>query len=143
LRKHYWRENGVVKVSPTYESWRKMKSRCSNPNNNRFTRYGGAGVTVHPGWRTFAGFLADMGVRPDGTSLDRIDPAGNYEPGNCRWASPTVQSRNRACVKLTMEIAREIRRLSAEGVKGHALDRKYGLGRGMCGRVIRGECWRE
>ena len=64
-----------------------MRSRVSNPKRREWRWYGGRGITCDPRWALFVNFLADMGERPDGTSLDRIDPDGNYEPGNCRWAT--------------------------------------------------------
>lgn len=82
-------------LSPTYNSWRAMIARCTNPNNNRFAEYGARGISVTPRWRMFAGFLADMGERPAGMSLDRVNNRGNYEPENCRWASPIEQRSNR------------------------------------------------
>jgi hypothetical protein len=81
--------------TPTYRSWDGMKQRCLNPRATGYKRYGGSGVTVCDQWLTFAGFLADMGERPEGTTLDRIDPARGYEPGNCRWATASEQNRNR------------------------------------------------
>lgn len=82
--------------SPEYTSWRNMKQRCLNPNDKRYLRYGGRGITICQDWMLFDGFLADMGRRPDGTSLDRIDPNGNYEPSNCRWATSKEQMNNLA-----------------------------------------------
>lgn len=74
-----------------------MKQRCQYPKSKDYPAYGGAGVTVCAQWQTFAGFLADMGERPDGTTLDRYpDRNGNYEPGNCRWADAIEQTRNRS-----------------------------------------------
>lgn len=79
----------------TYTSWTAMHTRCSNKLSDNFSAYGGRGIKVCDGWSTFAGFLADMGERPKGTTLDRIDPNGNYEPSNCRWANKTTQDRNK------------------------------------------------
>jgi hypothetical protein len=81
--------------SPTYVSWTSMVTRCTNPSRNTWKDYGGRGITVCERWRAFDSFLADMGERPSGTSLDRIDPNGNYEPGNCRWADKKTQALNR------------------------------------------------
>jgi hypothetical protein len=82
--------------TPTYLSWLSMRGRCYRPNTNGFKNYGGRGITVCDRWLdSFECFLADMGERPEGMTLDRIDPNGNYEPANCRWADATAQRRNR------------------------------------------------
>jgi hypothetical protein len=84
--------------SPTYQSWRAMKARCLQPRSRDFPRYGGRGIHVDPRWlgpEGFGNFLADLGERPGGMTLDRIDNDGGYEPGNTRWASPIEQRRNR------------------------------------------------
>lgn len=80
--------------TPTYHSWEKMKSRCNNPNNPSYYAYGGIGITYDKRWETFEPFLEDMGDRPVGTSLDRINPFGNYGPDNCRWATWKEQANN-------------------------------------------------
>ncbi len=84
-----------------YGAWAGMVNRCHNPNNSSFARYGGRGTTVCDRWRKGEGgksgfecFLADMGERPHGKTLDREDASGNYEPGNCRWADASTQRRN-------------------------------------------------
>jgi hypothetical protein len=65
-----------------------------NPKDPSYFYYGGIGVRFHAPWLVYEAFLADMGERPPATSLDRINPAGNYEPGNCRWADASTQARN-------------------------------------------------
>ena len=78
-----------------YNSWAKMRSRCLSPGDNTFKRYGAKGITVCDRWSEFANFIADMGDRPPGHSIDRFpDTRGNYEPGNCRWATASQQMRN-------------------------------------------------
>ena len=77
--------------SPTYHSWDAMRARCEKPATNSYEIYGGRGITVCDRWKTFSNFLEDMGERPPGTTLDRIDPDGNYEPANCRWATNEEQ----------------------------------------------------
>jgi hypothetical protein len=79
----------------TYLSWVNMRQRCENPKVTQFKDYGGRGITVCPQWARFEVFLADMGVRPPGLTLDRSNNDGNYEPGNCRWATRKEQSANR------------------------------------------------
>jgi hypothetical protein len=83
--------------SPTYRSWECMKQRCTNPNDPYFVIYGGKGVSVCEQWiASFETFLADMGERPEGLTLERKDRDGDYEPGNCVWATRRVQTLNRS-----------------------------------------------
>jgi len=78
-----------------HRCWAKLKERCFNPNNKDWPNYGGRGITVCERWRdSFEAFYEDMGARPDGHSIDRINVNGNYEPGNCRWATPSEQMQN-------------------------------------------------
>jgi hypothetical protein len=86
-----------MRKRPEYRAWLNMKARCYDPKREDFRLYGARGIAVCDQWRNdFAAFYADLGARPSPEhSLDRIDGSGNYEPGNCHWATKTEQSENR------------------------------------------------
>lgn len=93
-------KHGLVKA-PEYNSWSQMRDRCSNPKNSDFHNYGGRGITVSLEWHDFRNFYQDMGPKPSSQhSLDRIDNDGNYEPGNCRWATAQEQRRNQSGIRM-------------------------------------------
>lgn len=81
--------------TPEYRTWRSMRNRCMNPADRTFKDYGGRGITVCERWAIFDNFLADMGSRPAGRSLDRVNNDEGYTPDNCRWATPKEQANNR------------------------------------------------
>lgn len=108
--------------TPTYNSWSTMIQRCTNPQATGYSYYGARGVSVCDRWRSFSAFFEDMGLRPDGMTIDRIDNEGDYEPGNCRWADHATQQANRRAYK-----PREVRVNEC----GHP--QKPHKARGMCG----------
>lgn len=82
-------------ISRTYNCWTDMKKRCTVKNSQNYRFYGGRGITVCDRWtNSFENFMEDMGECPEGLSLDRINPNGNYEPENCRWVSMEIQHKN-------------------------------------------------
>lgn len=114
-------------------------------------RYGGRGITVCARWRRFDNFVADMGLCPDGLTLDRINNDGNYEPGNCRWTTWEQQYLNRRSnsgerhgnAKLTVDDVLMIRRLARFGVTHRAMASAFGVSHADIGYIVRGEAWRE
>lgn len=118
-----------------------MLYRCKSQAHEKFRVYGARNIKVCDRWHAFANFLADMGERPVGTTIDRIDNDGNYEPGNCRWATPKEQARNRRTNVITLEIAEAIRRLSEDGSSRMGISARMGVHRSVVDSVLRGEQW--
>jgi len=120
-----------------------MKRRCGNKNDKSWPNYGGRGISVCERWMTYANFLADMGRRPAGTSLDRIDNNKGYSPDNCRWATVEEQQRNRRNNKLTAEQVREVAsRYAAGGVTQTSLAAEYGVSVAVINYVVTGKYWK-
>lgn len=119
-------------TNATYIAWLNMKARCYSKNRPDYHRYGGRGIAVCDRWRnSFANFFADMGERPSGMTLDRINNNGNYEPGNCQWATRGHQTENREKTrKLTfMGETRTIKEWSKKlGLNRHALRARINRG---------------
>ncbi len=89
------RHNATIDHKAAYASWKRMLERTTNPSHRNYVRYGAAGIVVCDRWKNFANFLEDMGDRPDGMTLDRIDNSLGYFKENCRWATQKEQQRNR------------------------------------------------
>lgn len=104
--------------TPEYQAWQGMKARCYTPSNAKYAEYGGRGIRVCKRWlASFAAFRVDMGLRPSAAhSVDRIDVNGHYEPGNCRWALPKTQSRNKQATLKTNDSTPLIDASEARGI---------------------------
>lgn len=125
--------------SPTYSSWRSMKQRCLNTNDKNYAQYKDF---FYGPWIAFEQFLADMGERPEGTTLDRIDNTKGYSPENCRWATASQQARNKKNVVLDDETAQSIRRLYFEqGLKSGEVQKQLGVSKATVSNVVRGKTW--
>ena len=128
--------------TPEYVSWSSMIQRCTNSKRRGFRHYGGRGISICDQWRhSFETFLADMGPRPDGTSIDRIDVDGNYEPSNCRWATDAQQARNRTNRKLRPHQIAQIRWLVSVGMPKTGIGEVFGVSDSMVYAIVMGQTW--
>lgn len=131
-------------LSPTYGSHRSMLERCENPTNKNYHLYGSRGIKVYEQWHVFENFLADMGKRPEGKTIDRIDTNGNYEPGNCKWSTDGEQARNKRnsqMKKLTPENIVYIKETYSPIKRGrgsNALAKQFGVHKRIILAIVRG-----
>jgi hypothetical protein len=134
-----------MRNSPEYQAWVGMKSRCLNPKREDFEHWGGRGVQVHPEWiPDFMAFYEHVGPRPSPKhSLDRIDNAGHYEPGNVRWATVLEQHRNMRNTKLTLSDARFIKHWRRRGHSQSSVAKAFGISRELVSRIDRGLVWKD
>lgn len=117
-------------ATPEYCAWTQMRDRCRRQSHPGYELYGGRGITVCARWSSFQNFLADMGRRPSSShSIDRIDNDGNYEPGNCRWATPKEQASNRSPNRFV--------EIEGERVTVQEASRRLGLGKNTVAERLR------
>lgn len=127
--------------TPTYRSWYSMLERCRNPSNASFRFYGARGIHVCERWHNIVNFVDDMGVRPVGMTLDRVNGEGDYEPGNCRWATEIDQQRTKRSVRCSIEIARRIRAGEFAGMQNKEIAAMFGFDPSTVSRIKSGEAW--
>lgn len=106
-------------VSPTYRTWQAMVTRCTNIPVKSYQDYGARGISVWAGWLVFENFLADMGERPSGTSIERIANEKGYGPDNCKWATKIEQARNTRANKFVNYKGNRMTQAEFAGVIGH------------------------
>lgn len=138
------------KWTPEYRAWASAKSRCYNPKYRWFFRYGGRGITMCDRWsNSFENFFLDMGKRPHGRSLDRINNDGNYEPSNCRWATWRQQRMNSTLPnpvpkkKLNPEQVKEIKRLLDTNESQSSIAQRFGVTQANISAIKMKLTWRE
>lgn len=137
--------HGLSKT-PEYSVWETMKSRCYNSNVASFKYYGAKGITVCGRWlNSVENFYSDMGKRPSQRhDIDRIDSTGNYEPSNCRWATKTENSRNRLCVKMNIDKAREVRQKRTDNQESFRnLAKEYNVTHKTIMLICQNKIWKE
>jgi len=129
--------------SPEYHVFSGMVARCENKKNGRYHRYGGRGIKVCSRWRdNFEVFLADMGERPSSKhTIERLDNDGDYEPGNCVWATRKQNDRNTSTVKLNQALAADAKLVRNSGDNLSAWAREHGVSQATAWNAATGKTW--
>ena len=131
------------KQHPLYQSWKGMRARCNSRGNSSYGFYGAKGIRICKRWDDFWVFVKDMGERPIGFTIDRINGSGNYEPSNCRWVSRAEQSRNRKTTVLNKEKVKTIRYLRTIGYSLKNLSIRYSISETHCDNICKNRKWKE
>lgn len=129
------------KYSPTYQSWQSMLARCRYLDRDKDKKHVGRGIGMHAGWQAFETFLQDMGERPDGLTLDRVDNNGDYTPENCRWATPREQARNRRNACLTFDSAVEVAMRRLRGESCRSIAEHFNISESLPREIVKGRTW--
>lgn len=141
LHKEVKRVHGLFGTDE-YNVYNGMMQRCNNTKHPSYSRYGGRGIKVCDRWlESPLNFLSDMGERPDGLSLDRIDNDGDYEPSNCRWATWEEQARNKSTNRLDTQKVKGIKSMIKLGLSNRLISRVYGLHRASVNSIRNEVSW--
>jgi hypothetical protein len=136
-----WTTHGMS-YSKEYRIWDSMIRRCHNKNHHAYKSYGGRGIKVCDDWRTFDGFFKDMGEKPKGMTLERINNDLGYSKENCAWATVAEQSRNRRSTKLDLEKVDQIKDLIKAGVTQSKIAEQFSVSRSNIGHIAQSSTWR-
>lgn len=140
--KHGHAKTDTRPASPTYDCWSAMRARCATPTHRHYAEYGGRGITVCERWvNSFENFLADMGNKPPGLTLERRDNDKGYGPDNCKWAPQSEQNRNRSITKLTADDVQEIHGRIEHGEKQRVVAERFGLSHQHVSDIRSGKKW--
>jgi hypothetical protein len=123
---------GTLNNPKEYKTWKEMRQRCLNPSNHKYKDYGARGISICKEWDSFSVFLKDMGERPEGKTLGRINNDGNYEPSNCQWETPLQQANNtRRNILIEHEgKSQTVSQWSAEtGIKAGTIQKRFHSGK--------------
>jgi hypothetical protein len=145
-----WADNGLRHgharhgaESPTWVSWQSMLARCRYMERDIEQKYAGRGIRVCERWERFEAFLADMGERPAGMTLDRIDNDRDYEPDNCRWATPIEQARNRRNARLDYGSAVEVALARLGGERCSSIAKRFQISESLPREIVKGRTWKD